>query len=173
MSSTRIRTPDDIAACAWLLAEVHAADGYPASWPADPAAWLSPPDVLAAWVAENENGVVGHVALRAATHTSGTPIWTAATSLPSDRLGEIARLYIAPGARGQGFGAALLATACDEARRQGLRPVLEVLDHDVAAITLYERTGWQRVASVSAPWSPLDDRRPLLHYYVLPHVLPH
>lgn len=168
MSSIRIRTPDDIAACVWLLAEVHATDGYPASWPTDAAAWLSPPDVLAAWVAEHENGVVGHVALRAATHTSGTAIWTAATSLPPDRLGEIARLFVAPGARGQGFGAALLTTACDEARRQGLRPVLEVLDHDVAAIALYERTGWQRVASVRPSWSLPSGAQALPHYYVAP-----
>jgi GNAT superfamily N-acetyltransferase len=166
--SVRARRREDIAACVALMAEVHAADGYPLHWPADPRRWLAPEGLLAAWVAEDEHALTGHVALCGAAGDPAAPLWSAATGLPPERLAAVARLFVAPGVRGRGLGAALLAAACAEAGGRGLRPALEVLDHDRGATALYERAGWRRVASVPAAWAGERGGLPLLHYYVAP-----
>jgi len=167
-TNARARRPDEIDTCAALLAAVHAADGYPMHWPADPHDWLAPKNLLTAWVAENEDSVIGHVALCSAAGDSVALLWSAASGLPPESLAAIARLFVAPSARGRGLGSALLAEACTEARSRGLCPVLDVLDHDRCAIALYERTGWRRVASVPAPWALASGEQVLLHYYIAP-----
>lgn len=164
----RPRQPDDIDACVALLAGVHAASGYPMYWPVDPAKWLTSDNLLAAWVAEDERTVIGHVALRGAEDQTSAPAWAAATGLPPHQLGDVAKLFVAPSARGRGIGATLLSEACAEAHRRGLSPVLEVLDHDRAAIALYERAGWRRVASESIPWARAEGAPMLLHAYIAP-----
>jgi hypothetical protein len=50
-------------ACVSLLGEVHAQDGYPLAWPADPQAWLSGDRQVAAWIACRAQAICGHVAL--------------------------------------------------------------------------------------------------------------
>lgn len=164
--NVRVRRSDDIAVCVALLADVHTADGYPLLWPADPARWLTSDNLLAAWVAGDGQTVLGHVTLRGAEDQTSAPAWSAATGLPPRQLAAVAKLFVAPSARGRGIGAALLATACAEARLRNLAPVLEVLDHDRAAIALYERMGWRRVASVPVPWAQAGDAPMLLHAYV-------
>jgi GNAT superfamily N-acetyltransferase len=152
-----------------VLAAVHAADGYPLLWPKDPPAWLTPVNLLNAWVAEDGAGVMGHVALCSAVGDAAAPLWSAASSLPPERLGVVAKLFVAPSARGRGVGATLLAHVCAEARIQRLGPVLEVLAHDQSAIALYERTGWRHVASVPTSWARTSDNQAmLLHYYLAP-----
>ena len=164
----RPRQPDDIAQCVTLLADVHAASGYPLLWPDDPAEWLSPDNLLAAWVAEGDGAVIGHVALRRAEDQLSAPAWSAATGLPPRRRADVAKLFVAPRARGLGIGTTLLSAARAEAGRRGLTPVLEVLDHDRAAIALYERAGWRRVASDPVPWAPSGSAPMLLHAYIAP-----
>jgi GNAT superfamily N-acetyltransferase len=168
----RIRRHDDVARCVGVLATVHAADSYPLFWPTDPPAWLTPVNLLSAWVAEDEGDVLGHVALCSAVGDAAAPLWSAASTLPAERLAVVAKLFVAPHARGRGVGARLLAQACAEAHRRSLRPALEVLAHDQRAIALYERAGWRRVASVAASWArTCDDQRDdhaLLHYYLAP-----
>lgn len=146
----RSREQTDIAACVTLLAVVHAVDRYPLRWPVDPAAWLTPDRLLAAWVAisaEAELGMTGHVALCSAAGDEAAPVWSAAAGVPPERIAEVARLFISPDVRGRGVGATLLEEACAWARARGLRPALQVLDHDRAAVALYARAGWWRVAS--------------------------
>jgi GNAT superfamily N-acetyltransferase len=162
----RARRQDEIDACVALLADVHAADGYPMYWPADPPRWLTPDNLLTAWVAEDENTLLGHVALCSAVGDSAAPLWSAASGLTTERIAVVAKLFVAPSARGRGLGTALLAEACAEARTRDLRPALEVLDHDRGAIALYERTGWHRVASAPAPWARASGGEALLHYYL-------
>ncbi len=162
----RARRDDEIDACVALLADVHAADGYPLHWPADASRWLTPDSLLAAWVAEDEQTVLGHVALCGAVGDAAAPLW----ALPPERLAVVAKLFVASRARGRGLGAALLATARAAARSRGLRPALEVLDHDRGALALYERTGWRRVASAPAPWASADGGQAWLHYYLAPDV---
>jgi len=50
-------------ACVRLAEVVHERDGYPAYLATDLRTFLSAPDALAAWVAEAEGQVIGHVAL--------------------------------------------------------------------------------------------------------------
>lgn len=164
----RLRQQDDMVACVRALADVHAADGYPTRWPADPLVWLTPENLLAAWVVEDAGMLLGHIALCGAEGDTGAPVWSAASGLPAERIAEVARLFVAPGARGQRLGAMLLEAACAEAHRRDLRPALKVLEHDQAAIALYERMGWRRVATVRMPWEVASDAEALLHYYIGP-----
>ena len=63
----------------------------------------------------------------------------------------VARVYslaARPEARGQGVGAALLEAAVGAARRHGCRALrLEVRTDNAAAISLYERLGYERIGS--------------------------
>jgi GNAT superfamily N-acetyltransferase len=154
--------------CVRVLAGVHAADRYPLLWPAEPARWLTPENLLAAWVAVTENGLAGHVALCAGSGEPAAPIWSEASDVPAENLGVIAKLFVVPSERGRDLGVALLDHAVAEARARALLPVLEVLDVNRAAIALYERLGWRRVGSAPATWTKTG-REPLrLHYYICP-----
>jgi GNAT superfamily N-acetyltransferase len=164
----RVRRAADLDACTALLADVHAADGYPRHWPADPHAWLTPFLLLQAWVAEGAEVVVGHVALCEAEDDTAAVVCSVASGLPVDRLAVVSRLFVAPQARGCGLGTGLLHTACTTAVSRRLRPALEVLDHDRAAIALYERVGWQRVASAQAAWALNQGECAVVHYYLAP-----
>jgi GNAT superfamily N-acetyltransferase len=167
-ASVRTRREEDIDRCVELLAEVHAVDAYPLHWPADPRGWLTPENLLQAWVAEDEDTIVGHVALCSAVGDSAAPLWSMASGLPPEQIAAVGRLFVAPGARGRGLGTALLSEASTEARSCGLRPALEVLDHDRGAISLYERAGWHRVASAPASLARAAGERVVLHYYLAP-----
>ncbi len=164
----RARRHDELDRCVALLAAVHAADGYPARWPADPHLWLAPQNLLGAWVAEDADGLAGHVVLWPAVGDPAAPVWSAASGLPADRLAAVSRLFVAPRARGRGLGAALLAVARAAADAHRLHPVLDVVDHDRRALALYERAGWRRVVSAPAPWALANGAHPLMHYYLAP-----
>lgn len=127
----RKRRERDLDACVAVLAQVHTHSGYPHHWPDDPARWLTPDELTAAWVAEADGRVVGHVALCGR---------------------EVSRLCVAPAARGAGLGGRLLRAVEEEAAARGLRPVLEVKTTDTSAIALYERLGWVRRATERQEW---------------------
>ncbi|MGW2329133.1 hypothetical protein ACWC5C_25720 [Streptomyces sp. NPDC001700] len=69
----RPRTDEDLAACVSALATVQRADRYPVHWPDDPQGWLTPADMLGAWVAAEGPAVLGHVTL-----TRTDPDWRTA-----------------------------------------------------------------------------------------------
>jgi GNAT superfamily N-acetyltransferase len=168
----RPRRHGDLELCVRALAEVHARDGYPLHWPDDPVRWLTPEGMLGAWVAVGEDAVIGHVALVSAVGDGAAPVWSAASGLPPERIAVVAKLFVAPAGRGRGLGALLLDQATAEARRRGLHPALEVLDHDRAAMALYERAGWQRVGSAPAPWAMTSAGQVTqLHYFIAPDAL--
>ncbi|MDX3518422.1 GNAT family N-acetyltransferase [Streptomyces scabiei] len=151
----RCRVEGDLDGCAGVLAEVHRRDGYPVDWPERPGAWLSPPALLAAWVAELDGRIAGHVGLaRSGAGDAAPGLWSERTGVDVGRTAVISRLFVAPSARGRGHGAALLARAGAEARRRGLHPVLDVVASDTAAAALYERLGWQFLATVEQRWGP-------------------
>lgn len=62
-TTIRDRTHHDLNPCADVLAQVHEHDGYPVNWPAAPDAWLTPPALLHAWVAELHGTLTGHIGL--------------------------------------------------------------------------------------------------------------
>ncbi|WP_327392769.1 GNAT family N-acetyltransferase [Streptomyces sp. NBC_01186] len=163
----RDRTEGDLDACAHLLADVHADDGYPVNWPPRPADWLAPAGALGAWVAEWSGQVMGHVTL-----CPGTPgdvaagLWSSRAAGAPERAAVVSRLFVPPAARGHGLGTLLLTRAVREATGRGLHPVLEVAASDTAATALYERQGWLRLATLDQDWGAA---RPVtVHCYAHP-----
>ncbi|MEW2302668.1 GNAT family N-acetyltransferase [Streptomyces sp. NPDC006655] len=138
-----------------VLAEVHRRDGYPVNWPARPGAWLSHGPLLGSWVAEFEGRLVGHVGLSRGGEGDLAPVlWSERNATAPGEAAVVGRLFVAPGARGHGIGALLIGRAVAEARRHGLHPVLDVVASDTAAAALYERLGWELLATVEQRWSP-------------------
>lgn len=166
-ASVRPRREQDLDACLDLLRLVHDHDGYPLHWPDDAAGWVAGRGALAAWVAEEAEGMlVGQVSLRPAAGTP-VPVWEAGTGLPAERLGVVSRLFVHPGCRSVGLGKALLAVAVDEARARGLWPVLDVLARGQNAFRLYEQGGWTRIGEFA--WDmPNGSREPAYAYTLAP-----
>jgi GNAT superfamily N-acetyltransferase len=148
--SIRPRTPADLDACVAALREVHESDGYPTNWPADPATWLTPPDVAAAWVAALDDvPLAGHALL---------------VNRPSGDL-ELARLFVPPAARRRAVASALLTTAASLGRPL----VLEVVDEGRSpAMALYETAGWHYTHSTTAAWTARDGSPVRLRHYQRP-----
>lgn len=164
----RARLFEDLDSCVHALAAVHAADGYPAHWPTDPAGWLTPSGLAAAWVDERSGWVAGHVGM---VRGLDDPWLTALCGAPAHRLASVTRLFVAPSARGRGVGARLMDQVSRCATEQGLKLMLDVVDGG-PAIALYERLGWRLVDHRLADWSTPDGRRPLTRIYVAPAPAP-
>jgi GNAT superfamily N-acetyltransferase len=145
----RGRTEDDIGRCELLAHAVHDVDGYPGRLPTDMRSFLVAPDELAAWVAEVEGEIVGHVGLHSRCTSATTNVLGQVMRLKDDELGVVARLFVSPTARRQGIGRRLLSTATEAARSRGLVPVLEVVTWLGAAVSMYEALGWARVGTAA------------------------
>lgn len=163
--NVRLRRPADLPACVDALAEVHRLNGYPKRWPVDPTAWLDPSNSLAAWVAESNGAILGHVIV---TMCPDDPTLASATGCAISELASVSRLFVSPAGRGVGLARDLLTQAASFAVQAGLGLVLEVLDDAANAIALYERLGWRLVERRPAGWKNDDGRSPLLRLYVLP-----
>lgn len=151
----RPRAAGDLADCVRTLAEVHRDDGYPVNWPERPAEWIAEAAALGAWVAELDGRLVGHIGLSLSEAGDLAPaLWGKRNGVGPERAAVVSRLFVAPGARGHGIGALLIGRAEREARQRGLHPVLDVVASDTAATALYERLGWERLATVEQRWSP-------------------
>jgi GNAT superfamily N-acetyltransferase len=145
---------------------VKAQDDYPPRGPIDVDWFLAPAEQLAAWVAEEESSVVGHIALHSAADYASTRLASTHLGCARSGLGLIARLFVAPGHRGSGVGQALVARATASALERGLQPVLDVATHLDSAVHLYESVGWHRVGEVTLTvW----DEPPIsLYVYIAP-----
>lgn len=147
-SLTRQRTSDDLEACAQALVRVHETDGYPVEGVADPIAWLTPPGLLAAWVAELDGAVVGNVCVtRPDIGDAAAHIWAKLDGESLSRIGVLGRLFVLPEARGHALGERLVTSAFAFGLREQLRLVLDVMEKDQAAIRLYERLGWRPIGT--------------------------
>lgn len=150
--SIRPRTPADLDACVAALREVHEADHYPTNWPADPAGWLTPPDITAAWVASLPDvPLAGHALL---------------VDLPTGGL-ELARLFVPPAARRRAVASALLTAAAAVGRPLVLRVTDEARS---PAAALYEAAGWHHTHSSTAPWTSPSGAPVRLRHYELPRT---
>jgi GNAT superfamily N-acetyltransferase len=163
--SVRPRQPEDLPACAAALRRVYDSSGYPSRWPDDPEGWIAPRGMVAAWVAEHDGEVAGHVALVRGLELD---CLLRATGLPAEALGGITRLYVDPRFRRLGLARVLLDTAAGAAVDHGLVPVLDVVDDSAPAIALYERAGWQLVGVQPATWTDPDGTVPVIRCYVRP-----
>lgn len=147
------------------LAEVHFQDGYPTRWPADPGAWLSPPDLLGAWVAVDDGEINGHVVLAGGVDNAQL---IEAAGRPATELAMVSRLFVRPAIRGRRVGQQLLATVTAFAEEHETGLVLDVVDERrSAAIALYEQLGWRLVGHEPAGWVTAAGVRPQLRLYVL------
>lgn len=162
----RERRQSDLAACADLVREVHAADRYPRFAPGDIGRFLQPPDPFGCWVAEGSGDIVGHVALVPGGLPATLEIAAGALGRPADELAVVARLFVSPRARGRGAGRLLLDTATGEARSRGLHPVLDVDTGLSAAIALYESAGWTRAGQLTVRWTDDGSAERVLTEYV-------
>ena len=95
---------------------------------------------------------------------NGTPAGCGGIQLLGTSYGEIKRMYVRPHFRGLGFGKLLLNHLADHARTHGVGLLrLETGIHQAAAISLYERTGFQRIppfgAYVEDPLSLFYEKR--------------
>ncbi|MFB6957759.1 MULTISPECIES: GNAT family N-acetyltransferase [unclassified Streptomyces] len=154
-SYVRLRTQRDLVDCVQVLAQVHLHSGYPVNWPERPAAWLTPPALLGAWVAELDGRIVGHVSLSRSRAGDVAPgLWSARRGVGVGMTAVVGRLFVAPSARGHGIGASLMARAVAKAREQALHPLLDVVATDTAAVALYERLGWRLLGTVEQRWGP-------------------
>lgn len=159
----RPRRDEDLPACAAALRGVHDTDGYPVRWPADPGRWLTPEDMLDAWVAAESPAVLGHVALTRAGEAIAE-----AVGLPAAELALVARLYVALEARRGGIASDLLDCAAKAASRAGLRAALEVDAAAAGAVALYERAGWRYVGSGSGGWLAADGLPARVRFHLAP-----
>jgi GNAT superfamily N-acetyltransferase len=151
----RPRAGGDLADCVRVLAAVHRDDGYPVNWPERPAEWIAGAASLGAWVAELDGRLMGHIGLSPSGAGDLAPaLWGDRNGTGPERAAVVSRLFVAPGARGLGTGALLIGRAEREARQRGLHPVLDVVASDTAATALYERLGWERLATMEQQWSP-------------------
>ncbi|MBB5867887.1 GNAT superfamily N-acetyltransferase [Allocatelliglobosispora scoriae] len=151
----RAKTDSDAAACLDLLMRVHAADGYPLHTAPDRvAAYLAEGDEVAAWVAEHDGRVVGHVALHCPPADPTFEVVERATGLPAAKLALVARLFTAPELRRSGVGRTLLRHTAAQAPMLGRRAVLDVGQTLHSAVALYEAEGWSRVGELRLPLAP-------------------
>ena len=154
--SVRPRRDSDLNTLLPILQRAHSTHRYPVRAAAVRADWLAAPNELAAWVAEHDDAVVGHVAL----HPTASPEqdagaddasaqWQRATGVGADRLAVVSRL-VTDGCV-PGSGTTLLAHAVNAARDAGRIPVL-LVDPSSTALGFYDRRGWHRIGTSAQQW---------------------
>jgi len=151
----RLRTDADMPALLAALKATHEVDTYPVLPNHVTREWLLEGDEGMAWVAEHDGDVVGHIAV-------------AETEEDPDSL-SVHRLFVRPGARGQGVASALLTTVETYSKVLGQDLFLEVLSHNTDAMRLYESRGWYRVSGYTATWAAPDGTHPDINLYASPH----
>lgn len=163
----RARTDEDLSSCERLACAVHAADGYPPRFADDLRRFVSAPGAFGAWVATTGGATVGHVALLPRGSSAVTALACEATGRTADEHCVVARLLVSTAHRRKGLGGSLLATAAAEGHARGLWPILDVSTHLVAAVRLYERSGWVCAGQVIVQFPHVQF--PHVHF---PHVEP-
>ena len=150
-----MRTDADLPALLLALSATHEVDKYPVLPTHVTSEWLLDGDNGMAWVAEDGNEVVGHVAVAEADEDP-------------DAL-SVHRLFVRPGARGRGVASSLLTTAETYAKILGQDLFLEVVSHNVEAMRLYESRGWRCVSGYTASWTTPDGTHPEINLYASPY----
>lgn len=145
MTSIEIRPtiPTDLAALADVLVEVHTTDGYPVEGVDDARGWLELDAPMGQWTALLLGEPVGHVAMvRPSSGDAAPGMLAERADTPIAEIAVLARLFLAPTARGQSLADRLIGAVEERARSLTLKLTLDVMEKDQAAISLYERRGW-------------------------------
>ncbi|GAB3991172.1 hypothetical protein GCM10028771_10300 [Nocardioides marmoraquaticus] len=105
-----------------------------------------------AWVAEDHERLLGHVAVTGLGDLA--PAFAAALDTDAAGLRAVSGLFTRLSARGTGLGARLLEVAVRRIRDAGHRPVLDVVPTHTAAVSLYRTRGWREVGRLRPEWLP-------------------
>ena len=149
----RSRRPSDVPVLVELLAAQQPASRYPYRWPLP----MPVEDFLvrdaeeAAWVAEVDGAVVGHVAVGEVTGALGAT-FRRVTGCSSPAIVSV--LFVAESEPGTGLGGWLLDTAVGWARARGRVPVLDVIPVHSSALAVYRHRGWIEVGRTRFEWLP-------------------
>jgi len=174
----RERRIQDIPRLVEILAEQQPQSRYPFRWPLPfpTEQFIAREHELAAFVAELDGEVVGHVCIQsvrgqAITHAhvddSLDRAWSAGHGRPAADLATVSSLFTALSARGHGAGGTLLDAAVAWIRAHDLAPCLDVVQRHSVALKVYEARGWICVGEARPPWLP-DDEPPVLAMILLP-----
>lgn len=157
--SVRRRRREDIPLLVDLLMEQQPDTRYPFRnpLPMPVEEFLHADDAVAAWSAEVDGRLAGHVCRvgplagfsGAAEMNRGC---ASAHGCAVEQLAWVSKLFVGRTARGTGLGRRLLETVLDDIREAGLYPCLEVLPVHEAALSLYTATGWREVMRVRPEW---------------------
>ena len=139
----------DLSGAATALIKVHETDGYPVEGVEDPEAWVSSDDVLAAWVAEMDGAVVGHVAVMRPHGEAAVSMWIEQSGDDEAHVAVLGRLFVVQAARQHATGRRLTEAAMSYGRQHDLRLVLDVMAKDAPAMRLYERLGWRKIGETT------------------------
>ena len=82
----RERRESDLALCLEMAWVIKARDGYPPVGPLDIENFLAPAEQLAAWVAEADSTIVGHIALHAGSDYATGALHGALVTLKDGRV---------------------------------------------------------------------------------------
>ena len=138
----RNRTDADVPACADLLRQVFAIDGYPVEGVADAEGWMYPEGLLSAWVATKNDEILGHTAVcKPQSGDASAEMLVARSKVQRSEIAVLARLFVGPNARGAGLGQRLAAVALEYASENNLHAVFDVMEKDQAAIRIYDNLG--------------------------------
>ncbi|MFX4271187.1 GNAT family N-acetyltransferase [Propionibacteriaceae bacterium Y1685] len=166
----RERTAADLPALVDILARQQPLSQYPFRWPLPfPAEeFIARDGERAAWVAEVDGRVAGHVSVTGIAgntdHDELITAWTGATGATRDQLGCLSVLFADVDVRGRGVGRALMDVAEGWIVDHGLYPVLDVVPVG-APMALYAQRGWRVVGEARPPWLP--DAEPPMQVMVL------
>lgn len=110
MTTVRLRREADISQCAEVLRAVHERDGYPVQGVDNPEDFLQGNTVRAAWVAEKEGRIIGHVSAGDAPDDDvSVSLWR--KRRPHDRVAVLGRLFVHPEYRSSGAARCLVHEA--------------------------------------------------------------
>lgn len=139
---------DDLVPLEAVARRVKERDNYPVWLPDDDLLrFLTTPVAYAAWVAEVDGAIAGHVALHPRSSRAVMDCARAA-GIEGD-IGVIARLLVNPDHRRLGLAASLLDRCRREAVARGMVPILDVVSTSAGAIALYRGAGWTEIGSVT------------------------
>jgi GNAT superfamily N-acetyltransferase len=151
----RPRRSRDLPICTRLMHRAFFEGQFPGTRRDEPREWIGGPDVLAAYVAERDGEIVGHVAVTRVGLDRATDLrWREITGHPVADLAGVGQLFVRPSFRGRGIGRSLVETALTDIRSRGLVPVLEVVTHESLAPTCAHGHGWRMRATDRFPGPP-------------------
>ena len=166
-ATIRLREEADFTDLAEALRQVHAVDGYPVTGTKDPVKFARPPNTLEAWVAVVGNRVVGQATItEPAAGDEAANAYVRQSGSDRSQFAVLKRLFVSPDGRGRQLGKMLISTAMTWATENNKRLVMDVLDKDQTATSMYEKMGWTCFGTGHMTLS--DGRLYPEHFYMSP-----